>query len=73
MDYIIPDKVYDIVKWVGLILLPALATLVGTVGIAAGWQYTDLTVTVITALGTFVGALVGASSACAKKSQGGEK
>lgn len=72
MNYIIPDRVYDVVKWVGLIFLPALATLVGTIGIAAGWQYTDLTVTVITAIGTFVGALVGASSSYAKKSQGGE-
>lgn len=72
MDYIIPNRVYDIIKWVGLIFLPALATLVGTVGIAAGWQYADLAVTVITALGTFIGALVGASSAYAKKSQGGE-
>lgn len=73
MDYIIPDKVYDVIKWVGLIFLPALATLVGTIGIAAGWSGTDLAVTIITAVGTFVGTLVGVSNVYAKRSsQAGE-
>lgn len=47
MDYIIQDKVYDVIKCVGLIFLPALATLVGAIGIAAGWAGTDLAVTAI--------------------------
>mgnify|MGYP000345522167 CR=1 FL=1 len=54
MQYIIPDKVYDILKWVGLVALPAVATFVGTVG------------TAVTATGTLVGALLGVTTATAK-------
>ena len=31
-DWLIPDKAYDVLKWVGLLLLPACAWFVGTVG-----------------------------------------
>ena len=64
--YLIPDRVYDALKWVGLIALPALAVCVQTIGTAAGWTGTDLTVTILTALGTLVGALIGASALKAK-------
>lgn len=57
------DKVYDVLKWVGLIMLPALATAVGTIGTVCEWAYTTVAVTVITAVGTFIGACVGASNA----------
>lgn len=67
MDYLIPDKVYDILKWVGLIVLPAIAAFVGTVGTAAGWDGTNLCVTVITACGTLVGAVIGVSSVSARR------
>ena len=70
VNYIIPDNIYDVIKWVGLIALPALATLVGTVGIAAGWPYTDFAVTVITAVGTFIGSLIGVSNINAKQQIG---
>ncbi|WP_236022478.1 phage holin [Bifidobacterium phasiani] len=61
-SWLIPDKVYDVLKWVGLIALPAIAVCVQTIGTAAGWSGTDLTVTILTALGTLVGALIGASA-----------
>lgn len=67
MDYLIPNRVYDIMKWVGLIVLPAVAAFVGTVGTAAGWDGTNLCVTVITAAGTLVGALIGVSSVSARR------
>ena len=44
-SWLIPDKVYDVLKWVGLIALPASAVCVQTIGTAAGWTGTDLTVT----------------------------
>lgn len=66
-EYLIPDKVYDVLKWVGLIALPALAVCVQTIGTAAGWTGTDLTVTILTALGTLVGALIGASTIKARR------
>lgn len=67
MQYIIPDKVYNILKWAGLIALPAVATFVGTVGTACGWEFTGIAVTVITATGTLVGSLIGVSHATAKE------
>lgn len=67
MQYIIPDKVYEVLKWVGLVALPAIATFVGTVGTAAEWPQTTIAVTVITAAGTLVGALLGVSHVTAKE------
>ena len=66
MQYIIPDKAYDVLKWVGLIVLPAVAAFIGTVGTAAGWDGTNLTVTVVTAVGALLGAVLGVSSATGK-------
>lgn len=58
------NKTYDILKFVAITFIPALATFVGTVGIAVGYpEATGVVVTVLTALGTFIGALVGLSSA----------
>lgn len=66
MDYLIPDKAYDVLKWVGLILCPALAALVGAVGPAWGLPHVDSIVLTINAVGTFIGALIGASHIKAK-------
>lgn len=66
MQYIIPDKVYNILKWVGLVAIPAIATFVGTVGHAVEWAPTTIAVTVITAIGTLVGALLGVTTTMAK-------
>lgn len=38
--YLLPDKVYDVLKWVGLVVCPALATLTLTVGNTVGWADT---------------------------------
>ena len=66
MQYLLPDKAYNILKWVGLVALPAIATFVGTVGTAVEWPMTTIAVTVITAAGTLVGALIGVTTATAK-------
>ena len=66
-SWLIPDRVYDVLKWVGLITLPALAVCVQTIGTAADWTGTDLTVTILTALGTLIGALIGASTIKARR------
>lgn len=68
MQYLLPDKLYNILKWVGLVALPAVGTFVGTVGTAVNWEPTGIAVTVITAAGTLVGALLGVSHATAKAS-----
>lgn len=67
MQYLLPDKAYNILKWVGLVALPAVGTFVGTVGTAVEWPMTTIAVTVITAAGTLVGALIGVTAATAKQ------
>ena len=47
-DWLIPSRVYDILKWLGLIVLPALALFVNTVGPAWGWTHVDAIVTTLT-------------------------
>ena len=61
MGYLIPYTVYDVLKWVGLVLCPALAVLVATVGPAWGLPYVEPIVTTINAIGLFIGSLIGVS------------
>lgn len=57
------NRKYDILKYVAMIFIPALATFIGTVGVALGYpQVTGIIVTIITAFGSFIGSLVGLSS-----------
>ena len=67
MTYFLPDYVYSILKWLGLIACPALATFVGVVGPVWGMPYVEATVTTINALGLLIGALIGASHITAKE------
>lgn len=61
------DKVYDILKWVCLIVLPAFATLYATLGNTWGWPYIDQVVITINAFATFIGVLIGVSTINYKK------
>ena len=56
------NQTYDILKRVALIVIPALATFVNAVGIVWGVPYTTETTATITALGVFLGAVLGISS-----------
>jgi hypothetical protein len=67
MTYFLPSSVYSILKWLGLIACPALATFVGVVGPVWGMPYVDATVTTINATGLLIGALIGASAITAKE------
>lgn len=66
MNFLLPDSVYDILKWVGLVFCPALAVLVATVGPAWGMPYVEPIVTTINAVGLFIGALIGVSQLSAQ-------
>lgn len=48
-------------KWTGLVLMPALAALVGAVGPAWGLPNVDAIVLTINAVGLFIGSLIGVS------------
>ena len=61
MNYLLPENAYQILKWTGLVLMPALAALIGAVGPAWGMPRVDAVVLTINALGTFIGVIIGAS------------
>lgn len=56
------SKTYNILKWGTMILMPALTTLVATIGPLWGLPYIDQIVPTMTALTAFMGALVGIST-----------
>jgi hypothetical protein len=60
-DYLLPDRAYDVLKWIGLIVCPALAAFVGAVGPAWGMPHVDAVVLTINAVGVLIGAVIGAS------------
>lgn len=70
MKYFLPNNAYNILKWIGLVLLPALATLVGAVGPAWGMPSVDALVLTINAIGTFIGVIIGASQVTATGESG---
>lgn len=63
------DKTYDILKWVALLLLPALATLISTLGVIWNISYSEQISLTVMALDTFLGAILGLSSSNYKKQQ----
>lgn len=56
------NKTFDVLKNVALIVIPALATFIGVVGKALEWQHTDITVIIVTAVGVFLGTVLGVSN-----------
>ena len=61
------NKVYDILKWIALYLLPALGTLYFALSGIWGLPYGEQVVGTITAADTFLGVLLGISSASYKR------
>lgn len=59
--YLLPDRVYDALKWLALIALPAIAVFAQAVGRAWGLPHVDQIVETLDALGVLVGALIGVS------------
>ncbi len=56
------NKVYDILKWVAMIVLPAIATLYMAIANIWGFPYGEEVVGTITAVNTFLGAVLGISA-----------
>lgn len=63
---ILPDKVYDILKWLLTVFTPALITLISTLGVIYHFDTEVITLT-IGAIATFVAALIGISNINYKK------
>ena len=67
----IPDKVYNILKWLCLICIPAIVTFLSVVlGVLdVDPQTTNIILTIITAVGTLIGSLIGVSTKAYNKEQ----
>ena len=61
------DKLYDVLKWIAILLLPSLATLVAVIFKIWNLPYGNEIAQTITALATFLGAILGISSVQYKK------
>nr|DAH97634.1 MAG TPA: holin [Caudoviricetes sp.] len=61
------NKVYDVMKWLVIIVLPAVATLYAALAAVWAWPYADEVVTTITAVDTFLGAVLCISTATYNK------
>jgi len=65
------SKIYDTLKWISTVVLPALATLILAIGQI--WNVTAWTVPIgatIAAVATFLGAILGISSIAYNKAKG---
>ncbi len=65
------NSMYDILKWVAMYLLPALGTLYFALASIWGLPYGEQVVGTITALDTFLGVILGISSAQYNKTENG--
>lgn len=66
------NRVYDSLKWIAQILLPAIATLYFALASIWGLPYGEQIVGTITAIDTFLGVLLGISTYNYNKAQNGE-
>ena len=64
------NKVYDVLKWIALVVLPALAILYGSLAGIWNLPYAEQIPDTITAVDLFLGVLLGVSSATYKKANG---
>ena len=65
---VLPNKVYDVLKWILITFVPALLVLIETLGVIYGYD-TQVVVLTISAIATFIGALIGISNANYSKSK----
>lgn len=67
-----PDRVYDVLKWICMIVLPALGTFYFAIAGIWNLPYAEQIVGTIAAVTTLIGALIGISTANYNKTKGGE-
>ena len=57
------DKIYDVLKWIALICLPALGVAYSALAGVWGWPYADEIARTVNAICVLLGALLGTSTA----------
>lgn len=56
------NKVYDVLKWICTVFLPALITLYGVIANACDITHTETVLTIAVAFNTFLGTILGISN-----------
>ena len=59
---ILNDKLYNILKWICITVVPALNVLIATLCALYGWSWGNIVIGTIDAVAAFVGALIGLGS-----------
>lgn len=67
---ILPQKAYEIIRWVVIIVIPALITLYGVIGNTLNIPYTEVVLTIAGAVDVFLGTIFGISKLSYDKRQG---
>ena len=67
------NRVYDILKWIAMYLLPAAGTLYFALSGIWGLPYGEQIVGTITAIDTFIGVILGISTSQYKKAENGKE
>ena len=67
------NKVYDILKWVDLVFIPALIVFYGVIGNVLNIPNTEIVLTIMGAFDVFLGSLLGISSTKYNKSESGDE
>ena len=67
------NKVYDILKWIALVVFPAIATLFSAISMIWGIPYGEQITSTIIAIDTALGAILGVSSIKYAKKAGDSK
>lgn len=61
------NKLYDVLKWIAIVFLPALTTFVGVVLNSLDVGNSEVILTIMTGLATFLGTILGVSNINYKK------
>lgn len=56
------NKVYDVLKWIAMVAIPAVGTLYFALAGIWGWPYGEQVVGTLTAIDTFLGVVLGIST-----------
>lgn len=66
---IFTGKIYDVLKWIAQVVLPAVGTLYFTIDQLADWHHGTLVSGIVLAVDTFLGVILGISSSQYNKQQ----
>lgn len=69
IGFTIPPKLYDFLKYVALVILPAVAALVLGLGVTLNWSPATTVAGILTLVDAFLGAILGKSSSNFKQQE----